>query len=103
MRQLISGVSQAMRPILVGRVVNYFPPHNGARRMRARAVQAITGSFMGSIAAIQAPASIGALRAAGLSKAPMPITPVWATSLSCAIAARTCCAIPRCLWALSAQ
>jgi capsid protein len=46
MSQLMSDVSQAMRPNLVDRVVNYFSPQNRAKRMRARAVQAIAGSFM---------------------------------------------------------
>lgn len=46
MSSMIDKVNVAMTPNLADRVVNYFSPVRGAKRMRARAVQAIAGSFM---------------------------------------------------------
>lgn len=46
MSSMVAKVQEAMRPNLADRVVNYFSPIRGSRRMRARAVQAIAGGFI---------------------------------------------------------
>lgn len=41
-------ILDAMQPKLLDRVINYVSPERGARRMRARALQAIAGGYMAS-------------------------------------------------------
>jgi capsid protein len=48
MSTLAAEVSKNLRPNLADRVVNYFSPVRGAKRMRARATQAIAGSLFSS-------------------------------------------------------
>jgi hypothetical protein len=45
MSALAAEVSEALRPNLADRIINYFSPVRGAKRMRARATQAIAGSL----------------------------------------------------------